>query len=109
MHDGTLTLGGDRPRNDVVAKGDERDGNTHWGGLVKSTNAGDLKLEGGRDPPPPGTQTSRGLTSGGWSDVSGRNPLGGGFTPNPGRKGGETGRGAVPTAAATVSPRGEMK
>ena len=46
--------GGDRPRNDVVAKGDQRDGNagagsTPWLVLVRSTNAGDPKI-GGKGP-----------------------------------------------------------
>ena len=59
MREGTLTLGGDRPRNDVLAKGDKRDGNaapmgarsTPWGVLVRSTNAGEPKIERGKGIP----------------------------------------------------------
>ena len=69
------------------------------------------KSKGARDPPwggPDVTGTSRGLMSGGWSttDVSGRTPPGVHLL-TPGREGGETGGGAVPTAAGIVSPHGK--
>ena len=50
--DGTLTLGGDRPREDVVAHGDEGSGKggTPWGVLVRSTNVGDPKIDEGKCP-----------------------------------------------------------
>ena len=56
--DGMLTLGGDRPGNDAMAQGDKRNGNagptrpgsTLWGVLVRSTNVGDPKIDGGKGP-----------------------------------------------------------
>ena len=38
--DGTLTLGGDRPRNDVVAPGDERNGNVEPTGSGRTPTPG---------------------------------------------------------------------
>ena len=54
-HKGTLTLGGDRPRKDVVAHGDARSskggpegtGGTPWRVLVRPTNGGEPKIDEG--------------------------------------------------------------
>ena len=87
--DGTLTLAGDRPRDNLVAHGDGRSGNggpagprgTPWGVLVRSTNVGDPKINEGKCPPlggPEVTGTSGSLPFGGWPTVGAgeRAPLG---------------------------------
>ena len=52
---GTLTLGGERPRNDVVAHGDKHSSKgasgTPEGVLVRSTNACELKIDAGKGTP----------------------------------------------------------
>ena len=74
--DGTLTLGGDRPRNDVVSHGDGQSGNGGPGGpggtplgvLVRSTSVGDPRIDEGKCPPLEGPD---------FTGMSGSLPVGG--------------------------------
>ena len=78
-------------------------GSTPWGVLVRSTHAGEPKIDGGNEPPLGGTNetaTSRGLRGGGGStsDESGRTTPWGGSPPKPG----DTDEEAVMAIAGTV-------